>query len=179
MNLEEKEITITPISQDESGPLGPEGLDPLTALQELRENSVPKSDFEKVLAERNKYFKAIIDGQKPISGEEKAPTDDDIQGLRKKLFNGEKDLSNLEYVETALKLRNAIIDRDGVDIFVGKGNKYAPTENDYECAERTAQALQACVDVAEGDSAIFTRELARITRDVAPTFQKINPKIRR
>ena len=101
----------------------------------------------------------------------------DIDGLRKELFSGEKDLTNLEYAKKALELRNALIERDGVDIFVGRGSKLTPTDDDYEAAQRVADGFQQCIDVAQGDSEIFTRELMRITEDVAP--HKINPKIRR
>ena len=53
-----------------------------------------------------------------------------------------------------------------------------PDNSDYEAAQRVADALQSCVEVADGDSEIFTRELMRITNDVAPQTN-INPKIRR
>ena len=53
-----------------------------------------------------------------------------------------------------------------------------PTNEDYEAAQKVADAFQSCIDVAEGDPEIFTRELMRITKDAAPLV-KINPKIRR
>ena len=96
--------------------------------------------------------------------------------MRTDLFT--KDLSNLDYAKKALTLRNELIEREGVDIFVGKGSKLTPDESDYAAAQKVADAFQQCIDVADGDSEIFTRELMRITKDVAPLTQ-INPKIRR
>ena len=150
-------------------------FDPVQAINELKQNSVSKEDYNKVVAEKNKYLKALIDGNQVAEVQKKEPVD--INGLRKELFSGEKDLTNLEYAKKALELRNALIERDGVDIFVGRGSKLTPTDDDYEAAQRVADGFQQCIDVAQGDSEIFTRELMRITEDVAP--HKINPKIRR
>ena len=150
-------------------------FDPVAAINELKQNSVSKEDYNKVVAEKNKYLKALIDGNQVAEVQKKEPVD--IDGLRKELFSGEKDLTNLEYATKALELRHALIARDGVDIFVGRGSKLTPTDDDYEAAQRVADGFQQCIDVAQGDSEIFTRELMRITEDVAP--HKINPKIRR
>ena len=150
-------------------------FDPVQAINELKQNSVSKEDYNKVVAEKNKYLKALIDGNQVAEVQNKEPVD--IDGLRRELFSGEKDLTNLEYAKKALELRNALIERDGVDIFVGRGSKLTPTDEDYEAAQRVADGFQQCIDVAQGDSEIFTRELMRITEDVAP--HKINPKIRR
>ena len=150
-------------------------FDPVQAINELKQNSVSKEDYNKVVAEKNKYLKALIDGNQVAEVQNKEPVD--IDGLRKEMFGGEKDLTNIEYVKKALELRNALIERDGVDIFVGRGSKLTPTDEDYEAAQRVADGFQQCIDVAQGDSEIFTRELMRITEDVVP--HKINPKIRR
>ena len=148
-------------------------FDPVQAINELKKNTVSKEEYNKVKAEKDKYLKALIEGSQ-VADEKKEPVD--IDELRKSLFT--KDLDNLTFAKKALELRNELIEREGVDIFVGKGNKYAPDKSDYEAAQRVADAFQSCVDIADGDSEIFTRELMRITNDVAPQTN-INPKIRR
>lgn len=148
-------------------------FDPVQAINELKQNTVSKEEYNKVKAEKDKYLKALIEGSQ-VADEKKEPVD--IDELRKSLFT--KDLDNLTFAKKALELRNELIEREGVDIFVGKGNKYAPDKSDYEAAQRVADAFQSCVDIADGDSEIFTRELMRITNDVAPQTN-INPKIRR
>lgn len=152
-------------------------FDPVQAINELKQNSVSKEMYNKVVEEKNKYLKALIDGNQVAEAQPKEPVD--VDALRSDLFSGKRDLSNLEYVQKALELRNALIESDGVDIFVGKGSKLTPTNEDYEAAQRVADTFQQCVDVAQGDSEIFTRELMRLTEDVAPLTSKINPKIRR
>lgn len=150
-------------------------FDPVQAINELKQNSVSKEEYNKVVSEKNKYLKALIDGNQVAEAQQKEPVD--IDALRKDLFGGSKDLTNLEYAQKSLELRDALIERDGVDIFVGRGSKLTPTDDDYEAAQRVADAFKQCIDVAQGNSEIFTRELMRITEDVAP--HKINPKIRR
>lgn len=152
-------------------------FDPVQAINELKQNSVSKEKYEAVIAERNKYLKALIDGNQVAEAQPKEPVD--VDALRKSLFNPDNELSNLEYAKKALQLRDALIDSEGVDIFVGKGSKLTPTTEDYEEAQKVADAFQSCIEVADGDSEIFTRELMRITNDVAPLTKKINPKIRR
>ena len=170
--IDEKENLTSVTSQE--GDTTETEFDPVQAINELKQNSVSKEAYNKVVEEKNKYLKALIDGSQVAEAQPKEPVD--LDALRKDLFG--KDLSNLEYVKKALQLRNELIEREGVDIFVGKGSKIAPDESDYVAAQRVADAFQSCIDVADGDSEIFTRELMRITKDVAPQ-NSINPKIRR
>lgn len=148
-------------------------FDPVQALNELRQNSVTKDQYNKVIAERDKYAKALFTG-KFDDYIYKEPAD--INALRKDLFT--KDLSNLEFAEKALALREAIIDEAGIDIFVGKGEKLAPTDDDYRAAQKVADGLQSCVDIADGNSDIFTRELMRITNDVGFGYG-VDPRVKR
>ena len=167
------EETILTSESGQEGNTTETEFDPVQAINELKKNTVSKEEYNKVKAEKDKYLKALIEGSQ-VADEKKEPVD--IDELRKSLFT--KDLDNLTFAKKALELRNELIERDGVDIFVGKGNKYAPDKSDYEAAQRVADAFQSCVDIADGDSEIFTRELMRITNDVAPQTN-INPKIRR
>ena len=152
-------------------------FDPVQAINELKQNSVSKEKYEKVVAEKNKYLKALIDGNQVAEAQPKEPVN--IKALREDLFSGKKDLSNLEYAQKALQLREALIDEQGIDVFVGRGSKLTPTKEDYEAAQNLADCFQQCIDVANGNSEIFTRELMRITNEVAPLTTRINPKIRR
>lgn len=167
----ENNETIPPQDEKEN-----QEFDPIEEIKKIKENSVSKIDYEKVVAERDKYCKALIDGVKLDKDEtktNKAPVD--IDALRKDLFT--KDLSNLEFTKKALALRNEIIEKQGVDIFVGSGEKLTPTQEDYNAAQRVADGLQSCIEVSDGNSEIFTRELMRITKDVSLPG-KINPKIK-
>lgn len=169
--MEEKDKTVV---TGQEGDTTETEFDPVQAINELKQNSVSKEKYDQVVAEKNKYLKALIDGNQVAEAQPKEPVD--LDALRTDLFT--KDLSNLEYAKKALTLRNELIEREGVDIFVGRGSKLTPDESDYTAAQKVADAFQQCIDVADGDSEIFTRELMRITKDAAPLTQ-INPKIRR
>lgn len=150
-------------------------VDPIETLKQIQENSVPKEEYERVVAERNKIFAAYAKGERKEEETPKTPPVD-IQKLRNELYGGDKDLSNLEYIEKTLQLRQALIDRGEVDPFIPIGHKYNPTAEDIAAAKRVAEGFQHCVDYAEGDSEVFTNELQRITVDVGPTLIKRNKK---
>lgn len=146
-----------------------ETVDPLETLNTLKQNSVSKEEYNKVLAERNRYFNACANGIRVETKPEKPKVD--IDALRKDLYGG-KDHTNLDYIEKTLQLREALMERGEPDPFIPYGHKYSPTDEDIATAKKLADGLQYCVDRAEGDSEVFTNELQRITVDVAPMVNK-------
>ena len=137
--------------------------DYVAAIQELQNNTVSKSEYNKLRSENKKLLDALVSGQKIEI--EKEP-EVDVNALRKDLFGGSKELSNLEYVEDILKLRKAVMDKGEEDPFLPVGEKVTITAEMRDKAEQVAQGLQYCVDFADGDSGIFTAQLQRITKDV-------------
>ena len=137
--------------------------DYLAAIKELKENSVDRSQYEKLKADNKKLLDAVVNGQ---GIENEAPAKEtNIDELRKELFTNEN-LSNLDYISKALELREALIKKGEPDPFLPYGKQIVPTEEDISTANRVAAVLQECVDYAEGDSAVFTNELQRRTVDV-------------
>lgn len=139
-----------------------EEQDYVKAINDLKSNTVPKDQYMKLRDENRKLLDALVSGEQ-ISESKEEPVD--IKELRTKLFNTDTELTNLEYVETALKLREAILDEGGEDIFLPTGDKVTITAEMREQAERVAEGLQHCIDFAEGDSAVFTARLQGITKD--------------
>ena len=140
-------------------------IDYVAAIQELQNNTVSKDQYQKLRAENKKLLDALVSGQQvDIPQEEKVNVND----LRKKLFNRDSDLSNLEYVETSLKLRDALIEAGERDPFLPYGEKVHETAEQHDKANRVAEVLKECVEFADGDSGIFTAELQRRTKDVMP-----------
>lgn len=154
MNEELTNVSGTEMSEAET--------DYVAAIQELQNNSVSKTKYEKLRTENKKLLDALVSGQQIDLPKEEKPN---IDELRKKLFNKDADLSNLEYVDTALKLRNALIEKGERDPFLPVGDRVSETAEMYDIAQRVADGLQECVDFAEGDSGIFTAQLQRITKD--------------
>ena len=158
--LEEKEVSVTGTVEDNT-------QDYLAAIKELKENSVNRSEYDKLRAENKKLIDAVVNGQ---PGQEEPAVSkhskEQIDDLRNELFNSPRELNNLEYVTKAMELREALIENGEPDPFLPVGKQISPTRDDIEGAEKVAQVYKECIDYAEGDSEVFTNELMRRTRDV-------------
>ena len=139
--------------------------DYIDTINDLKQNTVSKEKYNQLLEEKKGLIDALKNGnQYQVQEEEKV----DIDELRKELFQSDKPLTNLQYVEKSLQLRNAILERDGVDIFMPNGHKYQYDQSDQDKANYVAQVMQECIDYADGDSQLFTQELMRRTKDDSP-----------
>ena len=136
--------------------------DYLAAIKDLKQNTVSRDDYEKLKAENKKLLNSVVNGQ--VVEVEAGPAYRDVSIIRDELFNHEH--NNLEYIKLALELRNTLIAKGETDPFIPVGKQISPTREDLEAAERVAQVYQECVDYADGDSALFTQELMRRTKDV-------------
>lgn len=136
--------------------------DYVQAINELKANTVSKTEYAKVRAENKRLLDALVSGEK-IDAPDKEVLDP--VALRQKLYNNDSQLTNLEYVDTKLKLRKALLERGERDIFLPYGDRVQDTAQMYDTAEKVASVLQECVDFADGDSGIFTAELQRRTVD--------------
>lgn len=146
-------------------------IDYIEAIKEMKQNTVPKSDYAKLKEENKRLLDSIINGAELPEDmkQSKEKQKVDIQALRNELYgNKNNEMTNLEYIQKTLELRNAIIEQGGDDPFVDKGHNVNPTREDYEAAEMVAQIYQECLDYAKGDSQLFTQELMRRTVDTAP-----------
>lgn len=141
-----------------------DNTDYIAAIKELKENSVDRQKYDALKADNKRLVEALVNGQ-TIETNSKPPVD--IQALRNELFRNENQ-TNLQYVENALKLRNALIESGEPDPFIPQGSKVIATNEDISAAQRVADVLQECIDYAEGDSQVFTNELQRRTVDTMP-----------
>ena len=130
------------------------------AMKHVRENYVPKEKLEKAEADKAVLIKALSgEGPIPDSVQEKAKPAN-VKELRKEFLQaGETNMSNAKYVETALALRQAIIDEGGLDPFLPSGAKVNPTPQDIAGAQKTADALQSWLDAARDDNGRIDEEL--------------------
>ena len=144
--------------------------DYLEAIKTLKQNSVDRSEYDKLKAENKKLIDAVVNGQ-PADVEPEAKHRD-AQEIRDELFNHEH--NNLDYVKLALELRETLIAEGQPDPFLPMGSQISPTTEDVEKAEKVAQVYQECIDYAEGDSKLFTQELMRHTN--ASIFDRLPSK---
>ena len=158
--LEEKEVSVTGTVEDNT-------QDYLAAIKELKENSVNRSEYEKLRAENKKLIDTVVN---ELPGQEEQVvvkhTKEQIDDLRNDLFNSPRELNNLEFITKTMELREALMENGEPDPFLPVGKQISPTRDDIEGAEKVAQVYKECIEYAEGDSEVFTNELMRRTRDV-------------
>lgn len=138
----------------------------IEALREMKANSVSKAAYDKLKEDNKQLLDALINGGQVTQETQKEPVD--IDKLRRKLFSQDSDLSNLEYMKTALELREELLDRGSPDPFLPYGQNITPTDEDIKTADRVAEAIKASIEYADGDSEVFTNELQRIMVDTSP-----------
>ena len=157
---EEKEISVTGTVEDNT-------QDYIKAIKDLKQNSVDRSEYEKLRAENKKLIDAVVNAQ---PGQEEQVvvrhSKEQIDDLRNDLFNSPRELNNLEFITKTMELREALMENGEPDPFLPVGKQISPTRDDIEGAEKVAQVYKECIEYAEGDSEVFTNELMRRTRDV-------------
>lgn len=141
--------------------------DYIDKLTEMKANSVPREEYERLRADNKKLLDAVFSGEQFKEAAPEKKEEVDIQGLRDELYGGRFDGTDLEGFTKTLQLRKALMDRGEPDPFVSRGEHANPTEADYAEAEMTARGLQEVVDYANGDPAVFRSELMRRTKAAA------------
>ena len=136
--------------------------DYIDTIAEIRRNSVDRKEHEKLQLAHKKLLDAYASGREIDVPKEEVV---DVNELRKKLFNKDANLSNLDYVETSLKLRNALIEKGERDPFLPIGTHVSETTEMYDKAQAVADLLQDCVDFADGDSGVFTARYQSMVKD--------------
>lgn len=141
--------------------------DYIDTIAELRRNSVPKADFDKLREDNRKLMKTLAEGG---SIESQAPAKDtrSIDDLRRAFFSDVQ--SNKQYWQNALDLRDKIIAEGGRDPALPFSHNYVPTDDDYAAVERVAEGIKHCIEVADGNDSIFINEYQRVTVDPVPSI---------
>ena len=146
----------------------------LDAIADMKRNSVSRAEYDKIRDENKKLLETLVNGESIEGSAEPAPKAS-LKELRTNVFK--KDLSNLEYWQNVLELREHIMtygDEKGrkEDPFLPHGQKIAPTAEDRQKAQLVADVVGECIEYAEGDAELFTNELQRRTIDVMPNRRR-------
>lgn len=164
--MEENKITQTEEVVDETQKY-------IDTINNLKATTVSRSEYDKVRDENKKLLEAMVNGRIDESASTEAASKPTIQDLRNKAYGKDSDkLTDLEYVTTVLDLRDALLEKEGIDHMIPSGKKYSPDINDQHCAQKAYEGLRHCVDIANGDNDVFIREVTRITSDIGlPRFK--------
>ena len=134
--------------------------DYINSLNEIRENTVSKDEYNRILEDNRKLADALAKGDYGNEGDKVEPVN--LDELRKSLFSPDSQRkTNLQYFTEVLTLRNAVIEQGGKDPFLPYNREYVANEQDVADADRIASVLQECIDYAEGDPQVFNVELQR------------------
>ena len=144
-----------------------DSVDYISALNEMKQNSVSRSEYEKLKADNKRLLDSIVNG---TSENVDVLPKKSIEELRKNFMK--EGVSNLDYWKNALELRERLIEEGQPDPMIPTGVRVAANQMDYDGVEKLVSGIQHCIDYANGDSQLFTNELQRITRDVNIPRQK-------
>lgn len=168
MNNNEKEVNI--ISEETNVSLNGNETDYIAEIQKLKANTVSIDDYNRLKNDNKKLITALASGEGVATATPEP--EKNINELRNKLLKNGSNLNNLDYVQTAVELRDALIAQGQKDPFLPYGEGVLPTAEDVECANRVANVYKECIEYADGDPDIFTSELQRRTVDAGPIRRK-------
>lgn len=139
----------------------------LDTINELKRNSVSREEYDKVRNENKTLLENIVNGRTlDAAAEEETPTPT-IQELSNKISGeGHEDLLDLDFITSLCDLRDALMERDGVDYAAPTGSQYSADYNDKLTSQKVHDAFRHCIKVADGDNEVFIQEITRITNDV-------------
>lgn len=143
--------------------------DYVEAIKNLKQNSVSKADYDALRLENKKLLQAVVNGQ-TVEVEPEEP-EVDLAQLRKNVFDNPNQ-TNLEYVTNVLKLRDAVLEKEGYDVFVPQSSQYSPTQDDIARAQRVAEQFKEMVDISDGNPNVFLNEYQRRVKDDIPIRRK-------
>lgn len=147
-------------------------MDYIQAIEELKANSVPKSDYEQLRADNKKLLDTLVNRQPVQEQPKKEPTlkekNERIQQLRNDLYGNGAVNDNLTYWEKTCELRDLVLETTGNDPFVSRGSKIVASQDEIAGMQRVREQIGECIKIADGDSQIFTNELQRRMQDTMP-----------
>lgn len=152
MEQEEAKISVS-----EQTNVGDNSANYIEAIKEMKANTVDRAAYDKLRQENKQLLDAFVNGEQLNNPKPDVPVD--VDKIRNELFSGNCD--NLGYISNALALRKELMERGEKDPFLPYGKNVLPNDDDIAKAEKVANVLQECVDIADGNSDIFTNELQR------------------
>lgn len=128
-------------------------LDLLNEIKSLKENTVPKEEYEKVLAEKKKIMKDFIYGSGDSANVKEAKPN--IQELRKKVLGDDVEkLNDLEFWKGVSDLYHTRLE-EGINIFLPEGDKSKYTRDDYQNVNGFMETIDSIIEDSEGNPNVF------------------------
>lgn len=135
----------------------------IDTINELKRNSVSRTEYDKIREENRTLLSNIVNGTGAQTEQTVEAPVESLDDLRNRVFTNPK--NDLEYVAGVLEIRDRVMAEGGTDPFVSDNGRYSATEEDYKAGERLAEGLKYCVEVADGNNDVFLNTLTRITKE--------------
>jgi len=139
-----------------------DNTDYITAIKELKENSVSKDKYDALMAERKQLIDSIVNGQDDIEQDDNGEPELGSRLDYYKKYKENKFNNNLEFWDNMVKLRKATIAEYGADPTVTgnygltpEGQKVDPAYGEPEAMEHTFEIIENMINEADGDPKVF------------------------
>lgn len=136
-------------------------------VKALKENTVSKSDYEKLQSDYNHLFGEYIKSR-PSQTEEvvKEPTEEERKAAFQKdciTLATDKHMSNIEKAKLYLRIRDYRLEQGEGDIFLPRSGQ--PEQRDVEIAENQAALMEDAIEQAEGSDLRYNAYISDHLRD--------------
>lgn len=133
---------------------------PEEALQELKENTVPKEDYNKLEKKYNKLFSDVAEGKYAPGIDHTEPTPEEAkkrtEDLIKNLANG-KIKGPVERTKALCEIDDYYRETQGKSIF--EPSYGAPTKDTEESADNLRDILDQALEAADGSDSVFVAKV--------------------
>ena len=131
----------------------------IDAIKELKENTVDKGKYMKLVEENKQLLNSLINGDPVNVKADKGEAVDLPTAVDSLLFGHNH---NLDYIRKTLELRDQLIKDGKPDPFVTVDPlNPVPSQDKLDRAQQIADTFQECIDYADGDVEAFSAELQR------------------
>lgn len=131
--------------------------DVIKEIADIKAKMIPKEEYEKVVADNAKYKHALLTGVTEVDGEPMKSATELRDDYAKAIKTG---VPNVTGFETALKLREAVINETGKDPFMTE----ALDRIDPDFGERVAGVMSELVEQSDGNPQMFNALLSQNLR---------------
>lgn len=142
-------------------------------LIEFKKKYVSREEYDKAVKRGDDFLAAIMENREgEIAGQQKEKEDKETaDDIAARMFVPDNSMSDIEYVENALKLRDLRIKAGGKDPFLPDN----PREEDFEIAQNVADVFAECLKLANGDNGAFLALLQSRILDDSPMQKAKSP----
>lgn len=158
--------------QPQQQELRPEDQNMVEAMQQLKANSVQKSEYERVLARNKELTEALARNAALEQEAQIEPDTDTIESLRSDLST--KELSNRVYWEKSLKFRDKCIDAGLPDPMLPSKDSGNYSLENINSVDRVVKGIQKILDEAQGNDEKFNALYQAYCEDLPQVRNKNN-----